>query len=103
MPLRPFLNGAVFEPEAIRNMSVAFESVCAELGLSDKDDPATRLVASKIIEFAQSGVLDAARLRSMTRTFFLGDVHQAPMEIAAHRTRPPRSRVVIASSSCAKT
>jgi hypothetical protein len=51
-------------------MSLAFETVCAELGLSDKDDPATRLVASKIIEFAQSGVLDAARLRSMTRKEF---------------------------------
>jgi hypothetical protein len=61
---------AAFEPEAIRNMSVVFESVCAELGLSDKDDPATRLVASKIIEIAQSGVLDAARLRSMTRKEF---------------------------------
>ena len=70
MPIRPFLNGAVFEPEAIRNMSVAFESVCAELGLTDKDDPATRLVASKIIEFARSGVLDIARLRSMTRKEF---------------------------------
>ena len=57
MPIRPFLNGAAFEPEAIRNMSVVFESVCAELGLSDKDDPATRLVASKIIEFARSGKL----------------------------------------------
>ena len=51
-------------------MSVVFESVCAELGLSDKDDPATRLVASKIIEIAQSGGLDAARLRSMTRKEF---------------------------------
>jgi hypothetical protein len=51
-------------------MSVVLESVCAELGLSDKDDPATRLVASKIIEFAQSGVLDVARLRSMTRKEF---------------------------------
>jgi hypothetical protein len=70
MPIRPFLNGAAFEPEAIRDMSVALESVCAELGLSDKDDPATRMVASEIIEFAQSGVLDAARLRSMTRKEF---------------------------------
>ena len=71
MPIRPYLlEGAAFEPEAIRNMSVVFESVCAELGLSDKDDPATRLVASKIIEIAQSGVLDAARLRSMTRKEF---------------------------------
>jgi hypothetical protein len=64
MPIRPFLNGAAFEPEAIRNTAVVFESVCAELGLSDKDDPATRLVASKIIELAQSGLLDAARLHS---------------------------------------
>jgi hypothetical protein len=40
------------------------------LSLSDKDDPATRLVASKIIEFARSGVLDVARLRSMTRKEF---------------------------------
>jgi len=69
MPIRPFLNGAAFEPEAIRNMAVVFESVCAELGLSDKDDPTT-LVASKIIELAQSGLLDATRLRSMTRKEF---------------------------------
>ncbi len=70
MPISPFLNGAVFEPEAIRNMSVVFESVCTELGLSDKDDPTTRLVASKIIEFARSGVLDVAGLQSLTRKEF---------------------------------
>ncbi len=67
MPISPFLNGTAFEPEAIRNMSVVFESV---LGLSDKDDPATRLVASKITEFARSGVLDVARLQSLTRKEF---------------------------------
>jgi hypothetical protein len=49
MPI--LLNRTVFEPEAIRIMSVVLESVCAELGLCDKDDSATRLVASKIIEF----------------------------------------------------
>jgi hypothetical protein len=71
MPIRPYLlEGAAFEPEAISIMSVAFESVCAELGLRDKDDPVNRLVASKIIEFAQSGVVDVARLRSMTRKEF---------------------------------
>jgi hypothetical protein len=46
MPIRPYLlEGAAFEPEAISVMSVAFESVRAELDLSDKDDPAMRLVA----------------------------------------------------------
>ncbi len=49
MPIRPYLREvSTFEPEAIRNMSIVFESVLAELGLRDKDDPATRLVASKI-------------------------------------------------------
>jgi hypothetical protein len=71
MPIRQYLlEGAAFDPKAISTMSVVLESVCAELGLRDKDDAATRLVASKIIEFAQSGVLDVARLRSMTRKEF---------------------------------
>ena len=71
MPIRQYLlEGSAFDPEAIDTMSVVFESVCTELGLRDKDDPATRLVASKIIEFARSGVLDVARLRSMTRKEF---------------------------------
>jgi hypothetical protein len=30
------------------------------------DDPATRLAAEKIIEFAQRGIRDAATLQSMT-------------------------------------
>jgi hypothetical protein len=37
-----------------------------ELALKFTDDPATRLVASKIIELAQRGVRDAATLSTMT-------------------------------------
>ncbi len=71
MPIRPYLpEESGFEPEALQTMSIVFERVLAELGLRDKDDPATRLVASKIIEFAQSGVLDVARLQSRTRKEF---------------------------------
>ena len=40
------------------------------VGSERRNNPATRLVASKIIEFAQSGVLDVAQLRSMTRKEF---------------------------------
>jgi hypothetical protein len=46
MPIRPFLAGQAFEPEVIRQMSFALETVCGKLALTD--DPATRLVASKI-------------------------------------------------------
>jgi hypothetical protein len=66
MPIRPFLAGQAFEPEVIREMSLPLESVCENLELSLTDDPATRLVASKIIELAQRGVRDAPTLSAMT-------------------------------------
>jgi len=62
MPIRPYLSGQPFEPEIIAVMSSALESVCKALGLSIVDDPATRLVAQKIIELAQRGIRDVAIL-----------------------------------------
>jgi hypothetical protein len=66
MPIRPFLAGQAFEPELIREMSLALENVCETLGLTFHDDANTRLVASKIIELAQRGVPDAPTLTAMT-------------------------------------
>jgi hypothetical protein len=66
MPIRPFLAGQPFEPDAIREMSLALETVCGKLNLALTDDPATRLVASKIIELAQRGVRDSTTLTEMT-------------------------------------
>ena len=47
-------------------MSLALESVCEKLELNLTDDPATRLIASKILELAQRGVRDAPTLSAMT-------------------------------------
>jgi hypothetical protein len=58
MPVRPFLGGQEFDPETITKMSATLESVCEELGLKMVDDPATRLVAEKIIQLAHRGVKD---------------------------------------------
>jgi hypothetical protein len=66
MPIRPFLAGQAFEPDAIRQLSLALEAVCGKLNLVLTDDPETRLVASKIIELAQRGVRDAPTLTAMT-------------------------------------
>jgi hypothetical protein len=65
MLIRPFLANQAFEPDVIAEMSAALESVCNALGLSVVDDPATRLVARKIVELAQRGVRDAAMLSSI--------------------------------------
>jgi hypothetical protein len=65
MPIQPFLANQAFEPEVIRAMSHALEGACEALGLRLRDDPATRMVAKKIIEFAQRGVRDPDTLRDM--------------------------------------
>ncbi len=72
MPIRPFLAGQAFEPETIREMSLALENVCETLGLRLTDDPATRLVAQKIIELRQRGVRRDT-LRVMTLEAFKHD------------------------------
>ena len=54
--IRPFLANQAFDPETVRDMSLALERVCATLDLPVQDDPATHLVAKKIIELAQRGL-----------------------------------------------
>jgi hypothetical protein len=66
VPISPFLSGHAFDPETIREMSLALESVCNTLGLKVIDDAATRLIAEKIIELSQHGVHGVATLHTMT-------------------------------------
>ena len=73
MPISPFLAGQAFEPETISVMSLAFQLSCDALGLKrSADDPATRMVAAKVIELAERGVRDPGRLARMTIEAFDG-------------------------------
>jgi hypothetical protein len=65
MPIRPYLVGEGFDPETISEMSDALQSVCKALSLKMIDDAATRAVAQKIIEMAQSGARGADKLHSL--------------------------------------
>jgi hypothetical protein len=79
MPITPFLAGQAFEPEAIENISAAFVAACDALQLKVTDDPATRLVAEKVIEFAQRGIRDPNMLRKLTlKEFDLTDESLPP-------------------------
>lgn len=62
MPIRPYISGQHFDPETIAVMSDTLTSVCASLGLIDRDDPATRLVAERVIGHALQGVKGGAEL-----------------------------------------
>jgi hypothetical protein len=52
------LQNAAFEPDDIVRMSTAFEKALIFLGLKDRNDPLTELVAKHIIEIAQTGEKD---------------------------------------------
>jgi hypothetical protein len=54
-----------FGPEDIEILSNVFEEAVRELRLVDRTDPATQLVAKRIIELAQQGERDPIRLRDM--------------------------------------
>jgi hypothetical protein len=56
MPITPFLRDQAFAPEAIKNMTQAFSQARRTLGLTDRDDKLTELVARRIVELAQHGV-----------------------------------------------
>ncbi len=55
MPITPFLRNQAFDPETVEAMAKAFVTTCEALGLNDRADAMTELVAEKIIEFAQRG------------------------------------------------
>jgi hypothetical protein len=65
MPIHRLPKYNAFEPEHCRAMGIAFEGVLTELGLVDRDDPLSELVAVKIIELAQQGVHDPNQLRHL--------------------------------------
>ena len=62
MPITQFVRNQAFEPEHIVAMSEVFVRACTSLGLTDRADPITELVARHIIEQAQAGVRTANAL-----------------------------------------
>lgn len=63
MAVYRLLKNKAFEPEIIATMTAAYAEVCKTLGVSDRDRPRADAVAKKVIEFAQRGERDPARLR----------------------------------------
>jgi len=56
VPITPYLTNQAFEPEVLEEMSAAFVKTCRALGLEDRPDKLTELVAQHIIEMAQRGI-----------------------------------------------
>ena len=65
MPIVDLLkqNQHAFAPEEIKIIVTAFEDTLRELRLLDREDPATILVAKRIMTLVQQGERDPIRLR----------------------------------------
>ena len=61
-PITPFLQGQAFDPETVQAVANALVATCEALGLSDRDDAMTQLVAEKIIELAKRGLKNSTAL-----------------------------------------
>ena len=62
MPLSTLLNGSSVDPEQATMLYAAYEIALRSLGLVDRNDPITELVAKKIIEIGRAGVHDPAQI-----------------------------------------
>ena len=62
MPIHRLLQNHAFGPDEITVLTSAFDDALRRLHLADRADPATEVVARKIIELAQQGERDPIRL-----------------------------------------
>jgi hypothetical protein len=72
MPIYRLLEREALQPELVALMAGVFEDVLQTLGLVDREDPLTKMIARKVIELAQSGERDHARMKQLTLQAFNG-------------------------------
>jgi hypothetical protein len=70
VPIHRLVNTGTFEPEQLAVLGGVFEDVLQALGLVDRHDPLTELVARKVMELAQTGERDPVRLKQLTLEAF---------------------------------
>ena len=62
MTVHNLFKNSPFGPEEIGVLASAYQQTLHTLGLRERDDPLTEMVAKKIISLAQTGVRDASTL-----------------------------------------
>jgi hypothetical protein len=62
MAIYRILQNSPLSPEDISRLVTAYEATLKALGLTDRTDPITDLVARKIIEIGQTGVRDPQQI-----------------------------------------
>ncbi|WP_027529656.1 hypothetical protein [Bradyrhizobium sp. WSM3983] len=58
------LQNSTLGPEEIARLSTAYEQALRTIGVEDRNDPLTELIAKKIIEIGQTGLKDPTQICS---------------------------------------
>ena len=62
MPIRPFLKDATFDPEHVKAMGQAFDSIIRELRDRGKSRVVREVIAERIVAIAKTGERDPDKL-----------------------------------------
>jgi hypothetical protein len=65
MAIYRILQDISFGPEELSKLGAAYERTLAALGLADRNDPMTELVARKLLAIHQTGICDPIRLSKL--------------------------------------
>jgi hypothetical protein len=72
MPIYALLREqAAFTPDEVTVLGNVFEDVLRTLGLVDRNDPLTEMVAKKVVELAKAGIREPDRLKAVTIQAFV--------------------------------
>ena len=66
MPIYRLLQNSPLGPEEITMLTQAYEATLRKLGLVDRNDPITEIIARKVIELGQRGVRQPEQLVDLT-------------------------------------
>jgi hypothetical protein len=65
MAIYKLIQNAPLGPDEIQRLVAAYEETLRTLGLKERDDPITRIVARKVFEIAQTGIEDPAEISKL--------------------------------------
>jgi hypothetical protein len=93
MPIYEILRRqGVFAPDEVAMLGKVFEDVLRALGLVDRKDPMTEMVAKKLVELASAGMRDPDRLKALTVQAFTQQQQQQIQRKPAKRVFWPLNK-----------
>jgi hypothetical protein len=63
MAIHQLIAVGTFGPDEIRAMITAYESALTDLGITDRDDPLTELIAKSIVNVTATGERDPEKIK----------------------------------------